>query len=132
MENKLDKNIDHLINKVIKQTELETPTNNFTVNLMSKIESLQTSKAIVFKPLISKAVWFVIGLIVVSLFAYSFYSPELSKNNILNYDSIKLPTINLPKINISTTATNSIVLIGVILLIQGALLKFYFNKRINV
>ena len=132
--NELDKKIDGLVKKAIQNNELDVPSLNFTDNIMQTIEATENNKSVVYKPLISKTVWFAIFIGFAGLIIYSFYTPNISSDNIVGFDKILsyLPSINLPKITLSKIAFNSILLISVIIVIQFSMLKNYFNKRIDI
>lgn len=132
--NELDKKIDDLVKKAIQNTELDAPSFNFTENIMQTIEVIENKKSVIYKPLISKTVWLVLFIGFVGLIIYTFYAPNISSGNLIDFDKVisYLPSINLPKITLSKIAVNSILLISVIIVIQFSILKNYFNKRIDV
>jgi hypothetical protein len=89
------KNIDRGIEKLVKEAGIHKPSANFLNDVMSAVN--QTAIKQVYKPLISRATWFII----VTLFAASFvvlyfYStPELSLLQDLNLFeklSFEIPT----------------------------------------
>jgi hypothetical protein len=85
---------DIFVKQAVKLASLEKPGNDFVPSLMDKINELNTQKStvIVASPIISKKGWFVVGVIIVSIFGLLFST----SSNILTF-----PTLNLPDINIS-------------------------------
>jgi hypothetical protein len=131
MADKLDKNTNELIKKAMQHMDLESPSKDFNVNLMSKIESLSNSKSMVYKPLISKKTWVILILSTIVVLAYSNLSTTINSTTLINYSEVSLPSLNIPKLKISPITFYSLLLIGIIILIQGTVLKNYFNKRIT-
>ena len=75
-----DKNIEQLIEKMMAEEKLQSPSIDFTSKIMAKVELLEEKKIKVYKPLISKSVWIFIGLAVAALVIYiSLFSD--SENN---------------------------------------------------
>lgn len=133
MEKNNDKNIDELLKKSIQQLTLDSPSIDFTSSVMKKVEKLQKSKSIVYKPLISKPFWFLIIGCILTILVYSFLSIDQNQPSIINFNGLfeQVPSISIPEISISKTMKNSILVIGLLFLIQIPLLKHYFNKRID-
>ena len=52
--------IEMIIDKLMSFDSLEQPALDFTDNVMSKVVAMSNSTATVYKPLITKQVWFVI------------------------------------------------------------------------
>ena len=62
MQDHLEQRLDKLAKKVVKYYKLESPSLDFTANVMQQVEASQISHITVYKPLISKRAWFVIAL----------------------------------------------------------------------
>jgi ABC-type uncharacterized transport system permease subunit len=83
--NESDKNIENLIDKMMCEETLHSPSMYFTSNIMSQILVAEKSQAKIYKPLISKAVWLFImaSLIALAIYASLFsetkYTLEISK-----------------------------------------------------
>ena len=133
MENE-DKRIEDLVNKFMANDSLEKAPINFTDDVMSKIESLSESKTIVYKPLISKYVWWLLGIGFVALI----FNIIFNKSN----DSSSLSErYNLPEVsfdlfsNLSIDFTNTLlyatVLLAIMVAVQIPLLKHYFNQKLQ-
>jgi len=97
-------NIDNFVKDAVRRASLDHPDDKFVSNLMNKVSRLETeNKAIVATPIISKNGWFLIGLIIISIFTMLliFSSPSLSFpdfnfsfNNIISlYSSVYIPTV---------------------------------------
>ena len=65
MQDHLEQRLDKLAKKVIKSSKLESPSLDFTANVMQEIEASQVSHITVYKPLISKRAWFVIAILII-------------------------------------------------------------------
>ena len=66
-ENKHIKELDDFSKKYIKDIDTEKLSPEFTSELMKKIQVLNVYKVQPFTPLISKKVWFLIGLLLVAI-----------------------------------------------------------------
>lgn len=71
MEVNKDKQLNDFVKKIIKTAGLETPSDGFTQNIMSKIVAEEEKRTTIqYKPLISKTSWFVLAAFAVLLFAF--------------------------------------------------------------
>ncbi|MCD9574602.1 hypothetical protein [Flavobacterium soyae] len=127
-----DKNIEQLIEKMMAEEKLQSPSIDFTSKIMAKVESLEEKKIKVYKPLISKPVWISIGLAVAALVIYiSLFS--VSENN-LKIDEIgklysdKISTV-FSGIHFSKNILYAFLIVPFMILVQVGLLKNYFDKK---
>jgi len=126
-----DKHIEKLIDHIMKDQTLESPSFDFTSKIMSQVIATKTSNVTVYKPLISKSV--LIGIIagIIALVSYGilYGNPKPSRWTNSFY-FILLYNINFSdSFHMSKTATYSIVLTSLFLLIQISFLKNYFDKK---
>jgi len=70
MKENTEQHLDSLVKKAMKSTSLQSPSVDFTSNLIKEIKHVTIGESITYKPLISKNGWFVIiaGLIVLSIY----------------------------------------------------------------
>ena len=126
-----DKNIEKLIDHLMKDTVLESPSIDFTLKVMSQVLETKTSNVTTYKPLISKQVFGVIFSGLTALMVYIFFNNNASSSDgflHLNYNLLHdlnpAETFHFSKITIYT-----VVLTTVMLFIQIFLLKNYFDKK---
>jgi len=134
MENKETKYLDNLSSKIIGKTTIESPSFNFTDSVMSKVNALHESKATVYKPLISKTSWVLIGFGILALVLYIlFFGTKIETSNwIQSINFSMFSNINmdlLPSLSISKTVTYAFLFFGLMICIQIPLLKNHFDKR---
>lgn len=135
-ENK-DKHLDNFTKKIVKKASLESPSIHFTSEIMSQIAEFNKSTVAVYKPLISKKIWFLIALSFVALFTYLVFGAETKTEswfNTLDFSVIsnyKLTNV-MSSFTISKTLTYAIVFFGLMLCIQIPFLKNYFDKRLEM
>ncbi|MEO8235799.1 MAG: hypothetical protein ABI549_10335 [Flavobacterium sp.] len=128
-----DKNIEKLVNHIMKDTALESPSFDFTSNVMSQVFATKTSGVTVYKPLISKTTFIAVFGFIIALFIYLFINGEQQTSawsTYLNLNGLyenKLTTI----FKFSKTTTYAVVLTTVMLLIQISFLKNYFDKQLE-
>ncbi|TDQ29865.1 hypothetical protein [Tenacibaculum caenipelagi] len=134
-ENKHIEELSAFTKKHIKDIEIETPSIDFTANIMETI--LKEEKTSVYKatPLISKKVWFVLASILAVSVLY------VSKGASLNW--LKVPEIKMDYLSniqfpnffegftISHTVLYTSFLFTVMIFIQIYVLKNHFTKHLN-
>ena len=127
--NESDKNIQNLIDKMISENSLESPSIDFTSKIMSQVLVIEKSKIKAYKPLISKSTWIFIGICLIALTVYSVYSGgNISNLKIVNLYSDKVSSLSLG-IHLSKNILYGILIVPFMILIQIGLLKNYFNKK---
>jgi hypothetical protein len=130
MKNKEDKNIKKLVENMMKDAPLETPSFDFTSRVMSEAFLIEKKKSFSYKPVISKGGWFIILASIVGLITWLGFTQNKKAAN------ANFPFINgdgLLKIfsgfQFSNTTVNILLLATMMMLIQIILLKSYLNKR---
>lgn len=135
MNESVDKHIENLVDKAMKKSTLETPSFDFTANVMSHVVDIKQSIATTYQPLISRRVWIVIAFGIVAFVIYLFKTtqPETSSwMDAIDYSFLSNNRISkgVSEIAHSKTTMYAVLLLAVMLLIQVPLLKNYFNKRL--
>ncbi|TPG44528.1 hypothetical protein [Flavobacterium pectinovorum] len=124
-----DKNIENLIDKMMSENTLESPSIDFTSRIMSQVLKLEKSKVKAYKPLISKTTWVFIGITLVALTAYSVYS----NNDISNFEIAKIysdkASALFSGIHISKNILYALLIVPFMILVQIGILKNYFDKK---
>ena len=70
---------DNFVDKVVKDSSLESPSLDFTNKIMSQINATTQSEITIYKPLISKRAWFIIGALIVGGLTYLMFGNNLFK-----------------------------------------------------
>lgn len=127
-----DKNIEQLIEKMMAEDKLQSPSFDFTSKIMAEVHVLEDKKLKAYKPLISKSVWISIALAVAALVIYvSLFS--VSQND-LEFEQIgklysgKISTA-FSGIHFSKNILYAILIVPIMILVQVGLLKNYFDKK---
>ena len=124
-----DKNIENLIDKMMAENTLESPSMDFTSKIMSQVLVAEKNKTKVYKPLISKTTWVIIGLSLLALTGYSvFVNNDLSNIEMVQLYSDKASTL-FSGIHFSKNILYAILIVPFMILIQIGLLKNYFDKK---
>lgn len=121
-----EKKIENLIDQLMTNDSLEQPSIDFTKIVMSKVEAVSNSTATVYKPLISKSVWFIILGSYVALVAYIYLKEPITNNGWFKRFEWSGVT---PNLNFSSAVIYAFVLLAMMVGVQVPLLKHYFNKR---
>jgi hypothetical protein len=124
-----DKEIENLIEKMMSENTLESPSFDFTSKIMSQVLMAEKSKIKAYKPLISKTTWIFIGISLVALTAYTLYS----NNDISNFEIAKTysdkASALFSGIHFSTNVLYALLVVPFMVLIQIGVLKNYFDKK---
>ena len=137
MESHLEQHFDNLAKKVVKSSELEKPSLDFTANVMAKIEVQQEISSItVYKPLISKKAWFIIVAVVIASLTYAIFGVGVDglswgKEMDLSFISDNKFTKALGSITFSKTLMYAIAFFGAAWFIQITMTKHYLDKRLE-
>lgn len=133
MENE-DKKIEELVDKLMANDSLEKAPINFTDEVMSKIEVLSEAKTIVYKPLISKYVWWLLGLGFVALIVNVVLNKPSNSSSLSEryaLPEISFDLFNNLSVDFSSTLMYATVLLAIMVAIQVPLLKQYFNQKLS-
>ena len=136
MSEKIDKQIEKLVERSMKQQSLESPSSKFTAMVMKQINALEQSSVTIYKPLISKPMWFVIFVVTLLVVIYILFGLNTSETGLLDFIDLSILTDNklsavLSGFKVSKTVLYSVVLFGVMLFIQVPILKRHFDSRLS-
>lgn len=134
MKENEDKHLEELIDRIMKDQTLESPSFDFTSKIMSQIEVTKTSNVTVYKPLISKSILIgIIGsIIVLVLYSILFGNQQSTSTSSLFDFSVLYKNALINSFHLSKTATYSILLTTIFLFVQISFLKSYFDKKFDI
>lgn len=127
-----NKHMDNLIRKVIEKAPLESPSFDFTAQIMAKLENVKQSETTVYRPLISKAAWLAIFGAVATLIIYTLNNlqPEATGSYIdFSFLANNKLVSTFGRMTFSNTVLYAFLSLSIMILIQVSVLKSYFNKR---
>lgn len=129
---------DAFLKKHIQEIPLESPSIDFTKNLMGVLSNEEVSKVTKYVPLISKKFW--IGLLtivaasVIALLLIPFQKGEGSLLEKVPIDFSFLDNVNFSGMfdgmSVSSTTFYGVVLFSIMIFIQIFYLKGYLNKKV--
>jgi len=130
-ENKQD--IDNSLRQALKDVALESPSNDFTFNVMDEINAIESSQAFTYSSLIPNPIKIVLGLVVVCLLTiFSFFVRLEFTINLPEY--IKLPqSFFKPKVFdffLLTDYSNVILYAGSLFMLMFAFQIYTISKRV--
>jgi len=124
-----DKEIENLIEKMMAETTLESPSIDFTSKIMSQVLVAEKNKIKTYKPLISKTTWVFIGISLIALTAYAIYY----NNDISNSETAQVyldkASVLFSGIHFSKNVLYALLVVPFMVLIQIGILKNYFDKK---
>lgn len=124
-----DKNIENLIEKMMAENTLQSPSTDFTSNLMSQILVAEKTKIKPYKPLISISTWIFIGVAFVLLVIYNIYFAGAENNLEIKKSYTDKISAIVSGIHISKTLLYALLIVPFMVLIQIGVLKNYFDKK---
>ena len=133
MEEHNKEQLDDLMKKVMVSADLESPNDDFLIHLMDKIEQ-ESDEKIVYEPLISKRMWYLISAIVIILIKVIYFNLDYGKDSWFAFlnDTWTLDyTTSFPEFQFSNTAIIATIFLALMLCLQVGWLKQYYNKRIG-
>jgi len=126
--NESDKNLENLIEKMMAENTLESPSIDFTSKIMSQITAAEEVKAKVYKPLISTQIWVFIAVSLLALVIYSFISGNEYDLKVNEIYADKFSGL-FSEFHFSKKALYAILIVPFMVLIQITVLKNYHEKR---
>jgi len=124
-----DKNIENLIDKMMSENTLESPSVDFTSKIMSQILVSEKAKIKPYKPLISISTWIFIGIALALLIVYNVFFAETQNNLEIGKSYTDKISAIVSGIHISKTLLYAILIVPFMILIQVGVLKNYFDKK---
>ncbi len=129
------KELEQLVSKMVQKSPLETPSFQFTDNVLAAINAQQKSVSFRYHPLIPKYIWIVIAATVVGITGYLWFLlqpapidlPTPSFNFMESFSLFKI----VPAFTPSKISGYAIMLFALMLCIQIPMLRQYFNNREN-
>lgn len=123
-----DKNIENLIEKMMNESSLESPSFDFTSKIMSQVLVAEKSTIKAYKPLISKQTWIFITGVLIALIVYVIMTGNNYEFKINKIYATKISDL-FSGIHISKITLYTILIVPLMILIQIPLLKNYYNKK---
>ncbi len=126
-----DKQIEKLVDHIMKDTIVESPSIDFTSKVMSKILAPKTSNVTVYKPLIPRSVFIAFFGCIATFFIYLFINGEKQENSWLNHLKFSLFHNNelSSLFKVSNVMLYAVVSTTIMLLLQISFLKNHFDKQ---
>ena len=135
MEENNNKQLDAFLKKQIKELPLESPSKNFTANIMSALHAESALSHIKYKPLISKKIWLAVAAVVVAVLFIPFQKQEGGLLEKVSIDFSFIDKLNfggaLEGLSVSSTAFYGLLFFAIMIFVQVVYLKGYFDKKIT-
>ncbi len=133
MKEKEDNELEKLVAKAMQKATLETPSFQFTDNVMAAINPAHQTSATRYRPLIPKYIWVAIAGAIVAITAYLWFLIQPAPLNlpILSFNFIETNSISkeFAAFTPSKITSYAVLLVALMLCIQIPILKRYFDKR---
>lgn len=137
MEENRNLQIDAFLKKQLKEIPLESPSKDFTKNLMGILSSEETSEVTSYVPLISKKVWTGIASLVAILSLTLVFIPfQQEEESLLTKIPLDFSFISkvsfsgvIEALAVSNATLYTLLLFSILVFAQVFYLKGYFTKR---
>lgn len=132
-----DKNIEEFSKFIIKEAGTEVPSNDFVNNVINTIGfEISKSTVTIYKPLINKQTWLLIGVVLIGLGIYVFASIAESSIMLQTIDVSFLNRFNsiniFEKMKLPTVFVFSSVLFSILVLVQLTVIKKFLNSENSI
>ncbi|MBT8310207.1 MAG: hypothetical protein HKO72_01890, partial [Flavobacteriaceae bacterium] len=74
MNDKANNQIEKLADRLMKESSLESPSMDFTSQVMAKVDALAKSDVTAYRPLISKRVWTIVAIVMIASVVYLMFN----------------------------------------------------------
>jgi hypothetical protein len=130
-----DQKLEAMIERLVQDDILESPSLDFTEKVMHKIQALETSSSTLYKPLISRNTWLLIAFLFMSLVAYIILNANPSEGQWLSF--VEVPELNFDlfdhfKVDLSASLKYGALLLTVLIGVQITVIKTYFDRDLSV
>ncbi|QCX01327.1 hypothetical protein FGM00_14860 [Aggregatimonas sangjinii] len=136
MNEKDNKKLEELVDKLMRETVLETPSADFTSKVLSQVDSIATSEVTTYRPLISKSVWIGLCALLVGTVIYSFFNTTAEPNWFETVDFSVFTNSGignqLSDLVSSKAMFYAAILFASMFVVQISFLKNHFNRRLRV
>lgn len=124
-----DKEIENLIDKMMAETTMESPSIDFTSRIMSQVLATEKSKIKAYKPLISNTTWIFIGTSLIALTVYSIFTNNDISNSETALVYLDKASTLFSGIHFSKNILYALLIVPFMILVQIGILKNYFDKK---
>ncbi|RIA10363.1 hypothetical protein OE09_2218 [Flavobacteriaceae bacterium MAR_2010_72] len=129
MKKNTNKDIEHVVDKLMKDASLESPSVDFTSKVMHQVSVTSKSNVTVYKPLIPKNILIALFALTLGWIGYSMFIGETIEINWLEKLNFNKVSSLFSGIKISQTTMYTLLMFAVMLGIQTPILKRYLDKR---
>ena len=135
MKEHSEPHFDELAKKAMKAASVQSPSVDFTANLMKQIEPIKIGTSTVYRPLISNYGWLAIIAVLIGVSAYMMFGNVEGSALLetIDYSVISNNKVTdvLTGIKFSKTFMYAIGLFGLVFFVQIPLMKHLMNKRLG-
>jgi hypothetical protein len=124
-----DKFIEKLVDHIMKDQKLESPSVDFTSKVMVQVTVAKSSNVTQYKPLISKSGLIGIICFIIALVTYSILNKTSQTSSLSQFFNFNFTNNFSGLFHFSKITTYSVVLATIMFLIQIPLLKNYFYNK---
>jgi len=136
MEDHTEQHFDKLAKKVMQSSLLESPSLDFTNNVMAEVKANVASNITVYEPLISKRTWFILSVLFAGGLIYSLLGTDFESLGWIGEIDFSVISNNkvteaIGGITVSKILAYAIGFFGLVFFIQIPMMKHYFDKRLE-
>ncbi|RZV62766.1 MAG: hypothetical protein EX254_07325 [Flavobacteriaceae bacterium] len=136
MNDKANNQIEKLADRLMKESSLESPSMDFTSQVMAKVDALAKSDVTTYRPLISKRVWTIVAIVMVASVVYLMFNGANEESILASVDLSVLSENKLTNafsgLNFSRTIAYAVGILALMMAVQVPLLMGYFEKKLSL
>ncbi|MBT8309889.1 MAG: hypothetical protein HKO72_04610, partial [Flavobacteriaceae bacterium] len=118
------------------ESSLESPSMDFTSQVMAKVDALAKSDVTTYRPLISKRVWTIVAIVMVASVVYLLFNGANEESLLASLDLSVLSENKLTNafsgLNFSRTIAYAVGILALMMAVQVPLLMGYFEKKLSL
>jgi len=135
MEENKNTQLDAFLKKQLQELPLESPSKDFTSNIMDVLVEENNVATIQYKPLISKKIWFAVAAAVIAILFIPLQKREGGLLEKFSLDFSFLDKVNfsglLDGVSVSSTAFYGLLFFAMMIVVQITYLKGYVNRKLD-
>ena len=136
MKENEDKHIERLLDSVMKEVPLETPSFDFTARVMAQVAVTERTTTIAYKPLLSKWFWYALFFAVALVIGYAAFDTDMQTGHGYGVDFKKLYDAKIPSfsfgIKFSKIAMYAVLVMVLMLFVKISMLKNHYDKQLKL
>lgn len=136
MKESEDKHVEKLIDRLMKEVSVETPSLDFTAKVMSEVLVTKKTPVFTYKPLLSKWFWLVLFCGVTATLCVAFWSGDIGTGKGYGLELMRMVDSKILSfesgIKFSKVSMYAVIVLVLMLFVKISMLKNRYDKELNL